>query len=123
MKIPFLLKRFLFSLDRTTLLACVFIPIIQYKLAQIAISLSFTNGASAIWPTTGFYLTAVLILGWRIWPALLLAEFIANTLFYEKPHRHYCYILYRSHRSAIDRIFDSALDRTLPNFKPLSRFI
>ena len=58
-------------------------PIIQYGLAQTSIYLSDTSGASAIWPTSGFYLASLLIFGWRISPAIFLAEIVGNSLFYE----------------------------------------
>jgi len=49
----------------------------------MSIYLSDTSEASAIWPTSGFYLASLLIFGWRIWPALFLAEIVGNSLFYE----------------------------------------
>lgn len=60
-------------------------PVIQYGLAQMSSQLSDTNGASVIWPTSGFYLAALLIFGWRIWPALFLSDIVGNFLFYESP--------------------------------------
>ena len=69
--------------NRFTLLACLIMPILQYGLAKTSIYLSDTSGASAIWPTSGFYLASLLIFGWRIWPALFLADMVGNSLFYQ----------------------------------------
>ena len=58
------------------LLACLVMPILQYGLAQVALYLSFENGVSAVWPTAGMYLAAVLdlhsrkIVGWAMSPAM-----------------------------------------------------
>jgi len=69
--------------NRVTLLACLIMPILQYGLAKTSIYFSDTSGASAIWPTSGFYLASVLTFGWRIWPALFLADILGNSLFYD----------------------------------------
>jgi signal transduction histidine kinase/FixJ family two-component response regulator len=76
------LKRFPISFDRTVLLSCLLMPIVQYGLAKVAIYLSFENGVSAVWPTAGMYLAAVLVVGHRIWPALLISDITGNQLFY-----------------------------------------
>ena len=34
--------------------------------------------ASAVWPPTGIALAATLLLGYRIWPAILLGAFLVN---------------------------------------------
>lgn len=70
--------------DHVTLLACLLMPGIQYGLASLSGYLSDTNGASVIWPTSGFYLAALLTLRWRIWPAIFLADIVGNHLFYDK---------------------------------------
>jgi integral membrane sensor domain MASE1 len=70
---------------RTVLLACLIMPVIQYGLAQVSFALSLQDGAAAVWPTAGFYLAAVLLLGQRIWPALLLSELVSNSVFYKSP--------------------------------------
>src|SRR6267142_1847496 len=33
---------------------------------------------SPVWPPTGFAIAALLLLGWRYWPAILAAAFLAN---------------------------------------------
>ncbi|NEO87130.1 MAG: response regulator [Spirulina sp. SIO3F2] len=83
MNISSFLKLFRVRFDRVTLLACLIMPVIQYGLAQMSSQLSDTNGASVIWPTSGFYLASLLIFGGRIWPALFLSDIVGNALFYE----------------------------------------
>jgi two-component sensor histidine kinase len=47
--------------------------------AKLSLALaSLHPSASPIWPPTGLALAAVLLLGYRIWPAIFLAAFIAN---------------------------------------------
>lgn len=69
--------------ERIVLIALLIIPPVHFSLALLCRSLYFQDGSAAIWPSTGVYLAAVLLLGYRIWPAILLSEFIANSvLFY-----------------------------------------
>jgi signal transduction histidine kinase/DNA-binding response OmpR family regulator len=68
--------------DRTILLSVLILPVIHFCLAIFCRSFYFQDGTSAIWPSTGVYLAAVLLLGYRIWPAILLSEFIANSLLF-----------------------------------------
>jgi signal transduction histidine kinase/FixJ family two-component response regulator len=68
--------------DRTVLIAVFLLPAIHFCLAIFSRSLYFHDGSTAIWPSTGVYLAAVLLLGYRIWPAILLSEFIANSLLF-----------------------------------------
>ena len=68
--------------DWVTLLAVMVLPVVHYGLSTFVSSVAMANGASPIWPTTGVYLTAVLLLGLRVWPAILLSELIINTAIY-----------------------------------------
>lgn len=69
--------------DRTVLLVLVLLPIIHYGVVQVTQSLSFDdNGVVVIWPSTGLYLAAVLIWGYRVWPGILLSELIVNPILY-----------------------------------------
>ncbi|HEY2923423.1 MAG TPA: MASE1 domain-containing protein [Candidatus Eisenbacteria bacterium] len=46
---------------------------------KIGLSLAFVNAsATAVWPPTGIALGAFLVLGYRIWPGLLLGAFLVN---------------------------------------------
>ncbi len=38
------------------------------------------SGASPVWPPAGIGLAAVLLLGYRVWPGILLGVFIANIM-------------------------------------------
>jgi PAS domain S-box-containing protein len=53
--------------------------LVYFVLAKAGLALASVNpAASPIWPPTGFALAAVLIWGIRMWPAILLAAFLAN---------------------------------------------
>jgi PAS domain S-box-containing protein len=50
-----------------------------FLLAKLGLRLASVNpSASPIWPPTGIALAAVLLAGWRIWPAIFVAAFAAN---------------------------------------------
>jgi signal transduction histidine kinase/CheY-like chemotaxis protein len=70
------------KLDKRLMIAIVIIPILHFGLAKLSQSVSFQNGASAIWPSSGLYLAMVLLLGNRVWFALLISEGIANSLLF-----------------------------------------
>ncbi|MEH2398738.1 hypothetical protein [Nostoc sp.] len=71
-------------MDRTILIAILILPVINFCLANLSRSLYFQDGTLGIWPSIGVYLAAVRLLGYRIWPAILLSEFIGNyLLFYQ----------------------------------------
>ena len=55
---------------------------IHYGLATLAGAVSFESGASAIWPSSGFYLAALMLFGPRLWLPILLSELFANTLLF-----------------------------------------
>ena len=55
------------------------VAIVYFVLAKLGLKLASINpSASPIWPPSGWALAAVLLWGLRIWPAVLLAAFIAN---------------------------------------------
>src|SRR5216117_3721046 len=46
---------------------------------KFGLSLAFVHAsASAVWPPTGIALAATLLLGYRVWPAILLGAFLVN---------------------------------------------
>jgi diguanylate cyclase (GGDEF)-like protein len=46
---------------------------------KLGLTLAFVNAsATAIWPCTGIALAAFLILGYRVWPAILIGAFVVN---------------------------------------------
>src|SRR6266404_5345935 len=55
------------------------VAIIYLAVAKLSLALASVHpSATPIWPPTGFALAAALLLGYRIWPAIFLAAFIAN---------------------------------------------
>ncbi|HSY54807.1 MAG TPA: MASE1 domain-containing protein, partial [Opitutaceae bacterium] len=55
-------------------LACIY-----FLAGKLGLSLAFINAsASAVWPPTGLALVAVLLLGYRVWPAIFVAAFLVN---------------------------------------------
>jgi integral membrane sensor domain MASE1 len=71
-------RKFSLIFDRPVLIFIIILPAIHFCLAKFSAIISFQDGTAAIWPSTGVYLTAVLLIGYRIWPAILLSELIAN---------------------------------------------
>jgi two-component system, NtrC family, sensor kinase len=73
-----------FLFDHKVLIATLLLPILHFGLAKLSLSSSFEDGSAAIWPSSGLYLTVIILLGHRAWFAILLSELIANSLlFYE----------------------------------------
>jgi signal transduction histidine kinase/CheY-like chemotaxis protein len=55
------------------------VALAYFVLAKIGLALaSLHPSASPIWPPTGFALAVVLLRGYRVWPAIFLAAFMAN---------------------------------------------
>lgn len=71
--------------NRWAVLALV--AIIYYVAARLGLLLAFeSTNASPIWPPSGIAFAAVLLLGWRIWPAITLAAFVANFAVFSANH-------------------------------------
>src|SRR5205085_3826643 len=57
---------------------CLF-GIVYFLLAKFGLALASINpSATPIWPPSGFALAAVLLRGYRIWPAILIGSFVVN---------------------------------------------
>jgi signal transduction histidine kinase/CheY-like chemotaxis protein len=55
------------------------VALAYFILAKVGLALaSLHPSASPIWPPTGFALAVVLLRGYRVWPAIFLAAFVAN---------------------------------------------
>ena len=55
------------------------IGLTYFVLAKIGLALALIHpSASTIWPPTGFALAAIVLWGYRVWPAIFLAAMIAN---------------------------------------------
>lgn len=61
-------------------LAALTIVAAAYVLAgKLGLKLAFANAsATAVWPPTGIALAAFLLMGYRVWPGILLAAFLTN---------------------------------------------
>src|SRR5882672_1298459 len=54
---------------------------VYFGAAKLGLSLAFINAnVSPVWPPTGVAIAAVFLLGYRIWPAILLGALLANLL-------------------------------------------
>ncbi len=52
---------------------------IYFVAGKLALKLAFVNAsATAFWPPTGIALAAFIVLGYRIWPGILLGAFLVN---------------------------------------------
>ena len=57
------------------------VAVIYFGAAKLGLSLAFIHAnVSPVWPPTGVAIAAILLLGYRIWPAILLGAFLANLL-------------------------------------------
>src|SRR5882724_9787359 len=53
--------------------------IIYYGAARLGLLLAFQNtNASPVWPPAGIALAMILLLGYRIWPGVMIGAFLAN---------------------------------------------
>jgi PAS domain S-box-containing protein len=78
------IKRFQLTSNQTFFIAAVILPVVHFCLASFARYLSFQNGATAIWPSAGVFLAAVLMLGWRITPVLGLSDFLVSFFLFDQ---------------------------------------
>ena len=76
--------KFPFLPEKKILIGSLIIPPIHLILIKISVLVSFQNGISAIWPSAGLFLAAFLLLGPRILPALLLANFLSTVIVYQQ---------------------------------------
>jgi diguanylate cyclase (GGDEF)-like protein len=55
------------------------LAVVYFAAGKLGLKLAFVNAsASAVWPCTGIALAAFLILGYRVWPAILAGAFLVN---------------------------------------------
>src|SRR5467141_4013992 len=67
-------SRFLKDLAALAVLAAVY-----FAAGKLGLKLAFVNAsATAVWPCTGIALAALLIFGYRVWPAVLAGAFLVN---------------------------------------------
>jgi PAS domain S-box-containing protein len=59
--------------------AILALAVVYFCAGIFGLSLAFTNpNASAVWPSSGIALAAILIWGFRLWPGILLGAFLVN---------------------------------------------
>jgi two-component sensor histidine kinase len=57
----------------------VSVALVYYVLGRLALFLAIPPGyATAVWPAAGVALVGILLFGYRIWPAILVAHFLVN---------------------------------------------
>src|SRR5436309_11526533 len=64
---------------RGRLAVIAFLAGLYFVAAKLGLSMAFVHpSATAVWPPTGIALAAFLVLGYRIWPGVLLGAFLVN---------------------------------------------
>src|SRR5215469_1317190 len=64
---------------RGKLATILVLALTYFAAAKLGLKFAFVNpSASAVWIPTGISLTAFLILGYRVWPAIFVGAFLAN---------------------------------------------
>ena len=57
----------------------VLLALIYFAAGKLGLTLAFVNpSTTAVWPPTGIALAACLLLGYRVWPGILLGAFLVN---------------------------------------------
>ena len=52
---------------------------VYFASGKVGLSLAFVNeSATAVWPPSGISLAALLLVGYRVWPGILLGAFLVN---------------------------------------------
>jgi signal transduction histidine kinase/CheY-like chemotaxis protein len=65
--------------NSTAFVALVGLTALYIAAGKLGLSMAFLNAsASPIWPPTGLALAAMLLLGYRLWPAVLVGAFVVN---------------------------------------------
>jgi signal transduction histidine kinase len=55
------------------------LALLYFVVARLSLTLAFVNqSASSVWPVTGIALAALLLFGYRTWPAIFLGAFLVN---------------------------------------------
>ena len=66
-------------IDSVYLATLAGLAIIYFAAAKFGLSLAFaTKQVTAVWPPTGIALVALLLFGYRLWPAVYIGAFLAN---------------------------------------------
>jgi len=63
------------------------VAILYYGAARLGLTLAFeSTNASPVWPPSGIALVAALLLGYRVWPGIMLGAFLANVVVFIANH-------------------------------------
>ena len=55
------------------------VTLVYFIAGKLGLKLAFLNDStSAVWPPSGIALAALLLLGYRIWPAIIVGAFLVN---------------------------------------------
>ena len=64
---------------RTLLAHVALVAVLYFAAGKLGLLLAIPPGyATAVWPASGIALAAVLLLGYRVWPGILLGSFLIN---------------------------------------------
>src|SRR2546426_5632305 len=67
------------GIKRGDLATAVVLAVVYFCAAKLGLRLAYVHpSATAVWPPTGITLAAFLILGYRVWPGILLGAFLVN---------------------------------------------
>ena len=76
---PFIQRQSKVSHSSRRFLEAVAVIVIYFAAARLGLSLASINAnVSPIWPPSGLAIAAVILLGSRVWPAILIGAFLAN---------------------------------------------
>lgn len=63
----------------TSLVAIALLTLVYFAAGRLGLSMALVHpSATAVWPPTGIALAALLVLGQRVWPGILLGAFLVN---------------------------------------------
>ena len=63
----------------STLLIIGIVTVVYFIAGKLGLKLAYVNAsASPVWPPTGIALAALVVLGYRMWPAILIGAFLVN---------------------------------------------
>src|SRR5205823_1596682 len=63
----------------STLLTIGIVTVVYIIAGKLGLTLAYVNAsASPIWPPTGIALAAIVLLGYRAWPAIFIGAFLVN---------------------------------------------
>ena len=68
----------------TLLIAILAVAVFYFLAAKLGFTMAFTaRQVSLVWPPSGIALAAILLLGFRVWPAIAIGAFLANVTTHE----------------------------------------